>query len=73
MSIGAYTGVVKWYDATKGYGFIGRDGGEKDVFLHAGALRRSGLDASTIQEGDELRYDLETGEKGAKAVNISRI
>lgn len=72
-NLGEFTGTVKWFNESKGYGFASRDGHEKDVFIHAGSVRRSGLDASTLQEGDELRFDLEDGPKGLKAVNISRI
>ncbi len=72
-TIGAFTGKIKWYNETKGYGFIGQDGQTRDVFLHAGAIRRAGLDSSTFSEGDEVRFDLEDGPKGVKAVNISRI
>ena len=72
-TLGACTGVVKWYDSSKGYGFIGRDGGERDIFLHAGSLRRSGIDANSMQEGVELRFDVEAGPKGDKATNISMI
>ena len=78
-TIGAYTGTIKWFNATKGYGFIGRDGNNnpngdgRDCFLHAGECRKSGIDTATLQEGDEVRFDLETTQRGDKAVNISRI
>ncbi len=72
-TIGAYTGKVKWFNCGKGYGFLSCDGRDTDVFLHAGAVRRAQLDAETLQEGDEMRFDIEEGGKGAKAVNLSRI
>ena len=56
------TGTVKWFNATKGYGFIAPDDGGKDVFLHVSALERAGMRA--VNEGDKLSYDLERGRDG---------
>ena len=56
------TGTVKWFNATKGYGFIEPENGEKDVFLHISAIERAGLNSPT--EGQRLQYELETGRDG---------
>ena len=53
-------GTVKWFDATKGYGFIAPDSGEKDVFLHVSAVGRAGLD--TLRDRQRLTYEVQTGQ-----------
>lgn len=58
-------GTVKWYNATKGYGFIQPDDGGKDVFVHATALERAGL--SPLADGQKVTFDLETGRNGKEA------
>jgi CspA family cold shock protein len=55
-------GTVKWFNATKGYGFIQPDDGSKDVFLHISDVQRSGL--QDIREGDKLQYDVQQGQQG---------
>ena len=54
-------GKVKWFNPTKGYGFIERDDKEKDVFVHSSAAQAASLE---LREGDQLTFDVETGEKG---------
>jgi CspA family cold shock protein len=56
------TGIVKWYNSTKGYGFIQPDAGGQDVFLHATAVERAGL--GTPQEGQKIGYELEQDRNG---------
>ena len=56
------TGTVKWFNSTKGFGFIQPESGEKDVFLHVTALERAGLHAP--EDGQKIEYELETGRDG---------
>jgi CspA family cold shock protein len=58
------TGTVKWYNETKGYGFIQPDSGGKDVFVHASALERAGLRGLT--EGQKISYDVEADRRTGK-------
>jgi cold shock protein len=50
------TGTVKWFNATKGYGFIEPDGGGKDVFIHISAVEKAGL--SDLREGDKVSFEV---------------
>ena len=59
-------GKVKWFNGKKGYGFIEREDKEKDVFVHASAVREAGL--RFLNEGDELTFEVEDGDKGPSAV-----
>ena len=56
------TGTVKWFNATKGYGFVQPDAGGKDMFLHVSALERAGL--NSIADGQKISYELESGRDG---------
>ena len=63
-------GTVKFYNATKGFGFITPADGSKDAFVHVTALERAGM--SGLAEGQKVSYDLETGRDGkASAVNLA--
>jgi cold shock protein len=64
------TGTVKWFNSTKGYGFIQPDDGSKDVFLHISALERAGL--GTVAEGQKLSYEIERGRDGKTAASDVR-
>lgn len=64
------TGTVKWFNPTKGYGFIEPEDGGSDAFVHISAVERAGL--STLNEGQKVTYDLEPGKNGkSSAENIS--
>ena len=62
-------GKVKWFNETKGYGFIEREDKEKDVFVHASAANAAGLE---LNERDALTFEVENGEKGPSAVNLQK-
>ncbi len=59
-------GTVKFFNDSKGFGFITPDDGGKDVFVHV-----NGLNESSITEGDKVSYDVEEGQKGLNAVNVT--
>jgi CspA family cold shock protein len=61
-------GKVKWFNATKGFGFIERDDKEKDVFVHSSAVRDAGMNG--LEEGQALEFDVEDGPKGPNATNL---
>jgi len=63
-------GKVKWFNGTKGYGFIEREDKEKDVFVHSSAIAEAGL--GSLNEGDELTFEVENGEKGPSAVKLQK-
>ena len=64
------TGTVKWFNATKGFGFIEPESGGKDVFLHISAVERAGL--SSPADGQKVQFDLESGRDGrTSAANLS--
>jgi CspA family cold shock protein len=60
-------GTVKWFNASKGYGFIARDGGE-DVFVHFSAIQTDGF--RTLDEGQRVEFTVETGPKGLQASDV---
>ena len=59
-----HTGVVKWYNSQKGYGFIQPDEGGKDVFVHASAVERAGL--RSLAEGQRVSFDIRTDRRTGK-------
>ena len=64
------TGTVKFYNGSKGYGFIAPDDGSKDVFVHATALQRAGL--TGLHEGQKVSFDVQTAARSGKLA-VSRI
>jgi CspA family cold shock protein len=64
-------GTVKWFNPSKGFGFITRDDGEKDCFVHHSAIQGSGF--KTLNEGERVEFDVVQGEKGPAAENVTRI
>ena len=65
------TGKVKWFNETKGYGFIAPDDGSKDVFVHISALEQAGI--ATLNEGQRVNYEVATNKGKTSAVNLSLI
>ncbi len=59
-----YTGTVKWFNATKGFGFITPDSGSKDAFVHISAVERAGL--GTLSEGQKIQFDLMSDQRSGK-------
>ena len=62
------TGTVKWFNESKGFGFIAPQDGSKDVFVHYSAIADSGF--RTLAEGQTVTYDVEDGPKGPQAKNV---
>lgn len=65
-----FVGTVKWFNAAKGYGFIGRDGGQ-DVFVHFSAINMGGY--RTLKEGQKVEFSIEQGPKGLQAANVTSV
>lgn len=62
------TGTVKWFNNSKGYGFIAPNEGGDDVFVHFSAIKSDGY--RTLNEGQNVSYEVETGPKGLQATNV---
>jgi CspA family cold shock protein len=62
------TGTVKWFNDSKGFGFLTRDDGEKDVFVHHSAIRGDGF--KSLTEGQRVQFDVVQGQKGPAAENL---
>jgi len=67
----AMTGTVKFFNTTKGYGFITPDEGGKDVFVHISALEQSGM--ATLNEGQKVQFEVQQEARGPKAVNLEEV
>ncbi len=64
-------GIVKWFNSTKGYGFITDEATKKDVFVHFSGIASDGF--KTLEEGQAVTFDLEQGKKGLQAVNVKTV
>ena len=64
------TGTVKWFNSSKGFGFITRESGD-DVFIHYKAIVGDGF--KSLEEGDAVQFDVEKGQKGPQAVNVKKL
>jgi len=64
-------GTVKWFNATKGFGFITPADGSKDVFVHFSAIQGNGF--KTLAEGQNVEFEIQDGQKGPAAVNVTAI
>jgi CspA family cold shock protein len=63
-------GTVKWFNDQKGFGFIARAGGAKDVFVHHSAILGNGY--KSLKEGESVEFEVQEGQKGPTAVNVQR-
>jgi CspA family cold shock protein len=64
-------GTVKWFNDAKGYGFIQMDGSEQDIFVHHTSIQADGF--RTLNQGEEVQFELTEGPKGPKAENVLRM
>ena len=65
------TGIVKWFNDAKGFGFITPDGGAKDCFVHHSAIQANGF--KSLAEGDRVEFDVTQGQKGPAAENVTKL
>jgi len=65
------TGTVKWFNESKGFGFITQDDGGADVFVHFNAIQSSGF--KTLAEGQKVNYEVDNGPKGLQASNVTTL
>jgi len=65
------TGKVKWFDPGRGYGFISRDDGEGEIFVHRSAIQGEGL--PSLNEGDRVEFEVVQGQKGPAAENVTKL
>ena len=66
----AEKGKVKWFSNVKGFGFVEKEGGGQDIFVHYSAIRGDGY--KTLEGGDEVTFDISQGDKGPQAANVVR-
>ena len=64
-------GKIKWFNPTKGYGFIENDAGGKDIFLHVSALEQAGID--TLEEGEAISFEIGDNRGRENAINITKV
>lgn len=64
-------GTVKWFNETKGFGFITREDGQKDCFVHHSAIQGAGF--KSLAEGDRVEFDVVQGQKGPAAENVVKV
>ena len=64
-------GTLKWFNNAKGFGFIGREDGSSDVFVHYSAINIEGY--KSLQEGDQVEFEIVDGQKGPQAGNVTRV
>ena len=64
-------GKVKWFNPTKGFGFIERGDNEKDVFVHISAVKKAGMDR--LDDGEAMTFEIEEGPKGPNAINLQKV
>lgn len=65
------TGTVKWFNATKGFGFIAPDSGGKDIFVHISAVERAGL--TTLSDNQKIAFELQSGRDGRESAGDLRL
>lgn len=65
-------GTVKWFNNSKGYGFIAPEAGGNDLFVHFSAIQDASGGYRSLSEGDKVEFDVEQGQKGLQATNVTR-